>query len=209
MTYTISPDTNFLERVQPVVATALEECEAVLPPFAQYDVITNYTDDEFTLEHMHGCVGYTGNEEGCVLFINTNVRGWQETLRATVAHEYNHIVWYQHKQTNYKEISVQDNIALEGLAQCFEESVTGKTPHYAQSVSADVVQETLEKLKPHFEEPSQGWMHAWVGGSDEFETWAGYTLSYMLVKPTVEHTKLSWRELMKLAPAEVLVSEVA
>lgn len=188
-----------------MVEVGLTAAEKLLAALEPYDVITNFTDDSFVCERMGGSVGYTGNGGGCALFINTDVDGWRESVKATAAHEYNHVVWFQMKGLTHRELTVKDNIALEGLAQCFEEAVTGITPPYATAISSDVARETWDKLAEHLSEPATEWNNkAWFGESDEFETWAGYTLSYMIVSERIVDTKRPWSELMVMSTEELV-----
>ena len=199
MHFTLSPDPNFLNTVQPVVKKALENCEKVLPALSHFDVITNYTDDPFTVERLGGAVGFTGGGDGISLFINTDVAEWEHNVYRTVYHEHNHVSWFQEHGVRHDVLTVKDHIVVEGLALCFEEYMSGVPAEYTQAISREQAREVLEKLKPHFDEPKDDWnLKAWVGDNEEFPLWAGYTLSYMVIRNKIDELNYTWPELMQM-----------
>lgn len=208
MKHTILPDNKFLQTVRPVIVDALEQAENILPSSRHMQITVNYTEDTFVSETMGGSTGRSDNASGFEVSVNTNVDGWRQALLGSVVHEYNHAIWFHEHNTAWDTMTVRDNIALEGLALCFEEHFIKGVPKFARAISREEAQEVWDKLEPHFGEPADDWtLRAWIAGNDEFPLWAGYTLSYLVINQAKEKLNLTWPELIKLE-TDILVERI-
>ena len=205
MNHTILPTDDFVATVQPVVEDALAECERVLPSYKEMLIILHYTEEPFVSEHMGGSSGRVGGDTTMEIEVNTNVDTWKEGVRSSVAHEYNHVVWHQIHGKDWQTVTLGELIAMEGLAQNFEEHLAGEPPVYATYVDEETLRNVWEKVQDHIEEKgTEWWQRLSFEDSDEFPLWSGYSLAYAIVNERIAELDLLWTDLMKVDPYELL-----
>lgn len=203
--YRIFPNEKFLRKVRPVLVKALDEAERILKPKKKINVYLSVTNDPFHIKHMDGAHGYATGGQDLVALVNTKAKKWKHGLRTMTLHEYNHAARHQAVGTEYSTSTVMDLIVLDGLAQVFEEEITGITPLYSKAVSLKIAKRVWEKIKHHLSEPADKfWEKAWIGGTREYPHWGGYTMSYLILKERKQELGLTWPELMKLSSKKLV-----
>lgn len=204
MNYTILPTNDFLETVQPVIEQALKECGRVLSCPQDFKIIVQYTEDSFIIEKMGGSSGKVEDELTMIIQVNTGTPCWENSLKGSVAHEYNHLVWQQiHKKTD--DITLGDLLIMEGLAQHFEEGLAGNRPAWATAISKEKAQEVWESIEKHLKEDwDEWWAKISFEDNDKYPLWSGYALAYMIIKKQIAKRGESWPELMKIKTEELL-----
>ena len=198
--FKICPNEKFLSEVKPVVKKTLERCEKFLKPKRKYFVVISPTYDTFVKTEMGGSSGNT-DDVGKNMFVsvNTENKEWKRSFIGSVSHEFNHIVRLQSAGKNFFKFSIAEMIALDGLAQCFEEDMSGYKAPYSNAITISEAKRLWKKIKsklnnidPYF------YRKLFFGDYKSFPHWGGYTLSYLIVKKRKEELGLSWPELMKI-----------
>lgn len=203
--YSIRPDINLLKRVEPIVKSALKKCEKALKPLNKIKFNITTTSDEFITKRMGGTSGFTHNKKTIEIKVNPSARGWPQSLKSTIAHEFNHALRFQLTGKGFENYTLRDTIALEGLGQCFEEEMFGKTPPWAKAISKDKAIRLWKKIMPKLRNKSfDFYSKLFFGKGKEFPLWGGYTISYLIVKKRKEELDLSWKELMKLSSKKLI-----
>ena len=173
------------------------------------DIIINVslTKDNFVRNEMSGVAGFTPNSY--TMFINIYPKsGWREVIIGTVAHEFNHTVRFQNI-SHWKSMTLLKDLAMEGSAQCFEEDATGIVRPWSVALTENQAERIWMKLKDRLDVESKD-LHDRVflkKNDREFPHWAGYTISYLVVKKKLNDLgKTDWNSIIKMKP-EALVGE--
>ena len=198
--FLIVPTAKFISEVKPVVKAALSECERVLRLRKKVQINLLHTTDQFVIKKMGGTTGFTPNAGTINISINTKTKGWKKSLKSTAAHEYNHAARLQATNTDPYEYSLRETIAFEGLAQVFEEELTGELPSHAKAISKEKARKLWKKIKPLLGKKDYDiYYRVFLKEKDkEFPHWGGYTLSYLIIKKRKEELGFGWNKLMKL-----------
>jgi|SRR3989344_767327 len=197
--FQILPDKKFLAKVTPVIVNALKECEKIITPKKKVQIIVSPTSDAFVTKKMGGSSGITQSGTLINISINPSAKTWKAALYSTVAHEFNHAVREQHfNQYKNWNCALLDNIANEGLAQCFEEHITGITPLWAKAISKTLAKKLWKKIQNILKKKSYENYKKVFYGYNGFPAWGGYTLAYLIVKQKVEETNYDWKKLAKM-----------
>lgn len=202
----ILPTTDFLDTVRPTVEKALQDCEKNLPTNKNVRIILQYTEDKFVSEKMNGSAGSTEDEESMTIKINTNTSAWKDGVRASVAHEYNHVVWHQIHGKDWQTVTLGELLVMGGLAQHFEEQLTGKRPLWSTAVSEEKTEEIFKTIKEHLQENGpEWWQNISFENSDKYPLWSGYALAYVIIKRQLEKRgDVSWPDIMHMKSQELL-----
>lgn len=128
---------------------------------------------------------------------------------STDAHEFNHVIRFQ--KINAEESStVLGSLALEGLAQCFVEDMTGDLRPWSKALDREHAMEVWEKIKEKLDVSSMDFYNRLFLKKDdpEFRHRSGYALSYLVVKTRIIGLggKPDWEDLTGM-PSATLISK--
>ncbi len=196
---------EFYNTVETVIEESLETCMELLP--TQEKIITHIGHNPFYNEDMQGAYGYATDGENMYIFVNPEVSSWRKGVEATVAHEYNHCIRHQHMGTEWPSYTVRDLIALDGLAQIFEEKAFGELPKYLKNVDEEDLKPTWEATKPHLDEKDENneiYQGIWLGEREEIPYCAGYKMSFVIVRDKIEELGISLDKAMKLSSEKLI-----
>lgn len=195
---------KFLRLVNPIANKTLRKCEEILKPAKNYAVAIGPTLDSFVIKKMDGSTGYTEDKQRMAIALSTRPKNWRKGLESTLAHEFNHIIRLQYlNKNNFYNDKLIDSIASEGLAQVFEEEVTGKRPPYASAISKKVAKQLWAKIRTYKEDDY--FSRFFVNLSDKkYPHWCGYTIAYLIIKRRRKEIGFSWKKLMNM-PSKKLV----
>jgi len=130
------------------------------------------------------------------LFIELN-NYTQESLRETLIHEWNHLVFYRyHSKEKY---TLLEHMIIEGLAEVFREEVIGGEPApWAIALNRKEAQKQLNLLKGELNKEDRDLYKNVFFGNDKFKKWTGYSIGYWLIKQfREENPNYSWEEILK------------
>jgi uncharacterized protein YjaZ len=199
MKLTIEPDVAFLKAVRPVLRKSVEECNRVLPLKKPIMINLAKSFEKFVIQKMDGGHGRTVDMGNIELFVSTEAKNWKQSVRSTIAHEFNHAARLQYTRKSWEGFKVIDTIASEGLAQCFAEQVTGYKAPYSHAISEKKARAVWRNIKPLLGKADHEiYKTIFLLDSKKFPHWSGYTVSYMIVKKKVEELGLPWEKLMRM-----------
>ncbi len=161
-------------------------------------VTVSYSDDNFVKRKMDGVNGFTSNGYALWLGINTGSPDWRESVEGTVIHEFNHAIRFQRTRKT-RNLNLADRLALEGLAQCFAEELTGVTRPWSDAISEAEAKRVWDKIKGKLDVKSRDLsFRIFLNNDDkEFPHWSGYTISYLIIKKRLKELKgKDWNEVI-------------
>ncbi|WP_137664143.1 DUF2268 domain-containing protein [Enterococcus hulanensis] len=139
-------------------------------------------------------------------------------LKSALAHEFNHNVRFTYEPFNHGDVSVEDYLVIEGLAEVFAEELYGiehRGP-WVQEYDEEELEYTIEVMKDGREARGFDQVSAYMYGDEVAREQgyqpvglsrnAGYTIGYQLVKAYLKNTGKSIAE-ATLTPSAVLVKE--
>jgi uncharacterized protein YjaZ len=130
------------------------------------------------------------------LFIDLNTYT-REALEQTVAHEWNHLVFYQYHPEQHV---LRTHIIMEGLAEVFREEIMGGKPApWAIALNKKEAERQLRIIKGKLDAPGMKiYKEVFLEGR-KYKRWTGYAIGYSLAKKFRKvYPNLSWESIMKL-----------
>jgi len=127
----------------------------------------------------------------------------QTSLKQTIAHEWNHLVFYRHHPK--RRYALRDHMVMEGLAEVFREEIMGGKPApWAVALSQKEVDEQLKKLQGKLNSTNMRFYRSIFFGDEEYKRWTGYSVGYRIIKGfRRKNKKLSWEEVVKIDPKNI------
>ena len=191
----------------PLVHEGLLKASSLLKSKNDIVVTLSSTDDKFIGDAMGGVSGYTSNDHSLSVSINPATPGWKDFLAPTIAHEFSHVVRFQ-KVSGKENSTILGSLAFEGLAQCFEEAVTGNLRPWSKVLDKEQAMETWIKIREILNANSRDFYNRLFIKKDdpEFRHWSGYSLGYIIVKMRIDELgrKPDWEDLTGRSPAELV-----
>lgn len=152
---------------------------------------------------MAGVSGYTPYQNTIHIYINIDFPdNWQKSLRQTLTHEYAHSVHFQNKFTFYK---LSEAFIFEGLAEIFREETdgTGKSP-MTRKINIERTLNYFSSLSKKYSSTDFSLYQNVFFGDDNFPTWTGYKIGYLLSKKYRSKNKsLSWEKIFLSNPKDI------
>lgn len=185
-----------------IISGSLWKCSRALKPRTNITFVVTNTADKFIAKNMGGVGGFTLNRSLIHLRINTKAYTWKKMLVSTVAHEFNHTVRFS---VFNQETNLRGYLASEGLAQYFETEIGGNVPPWALALNTNRAKKVWKKIAPYLDR--RGWniyTQVFFGSGNKFPQWAGYAISYLIVKEYLGGTKPDWNALMKVSSKELI-----
>ncbi len=144
--------------------------------------------------------GYTPHSS--VIHIYMSTMGYSiDSLKSTVAHEFNHAVYFNHR--NSRSQTIRDAIIFEGLAENFEEYLLGTQPPVSKTLNKKEAKKALIKMTPELDTrvswgEGSAYRNIFLGGGG-YEKWTGYSVGYFIIKSFREaYSNISWEDIMKI-----------
>lgn len=139
-------------------------------------------------------------------------------LKSALAHEFNHNVRFTYEPFNHGDVSVEDYLVIEGLAEVFAEELYGVESRgpWVQEYDKEEMDYTIEVMKDGREARGFDQVSAYMYGDEVAKEQgyapvglsrnAGYTVGYHLVKAYLKNTGKSIAE-ATLTPSRTLIKE--
>ena len=195
-----------LQEALPLIKASLSNASKLLS--TKNDIIINVstTGDKFVRDRMEGVSGFALNGYSISIGINKSSRSWKNVIGGTIAHEFSHVVRFQ-KTNKLKSRTLLDNLAFEGIAQCFEEKVTGLVRPWSKALTDRQAREIWMRLKGKLDIESRDlYDRVFIKKDDkEFPLWTGYTIGYLLVKEKIgKSSTVDWNRLIEQYPRTLI-----
>ncbi len=192
-----------LREASQLVKDGLTKLPRLLKTDKDLVIIISATKDEFVKSRMGGVGGYTPNDHGIFIRVNTESRKWRDSLSGTMAHEFNHLIRFQ-KMKGREKATLLTSLIFEGLAQCFEEDVTGKLRPWSKALTKAEATKVWKKIKGKLNSDSRDLNYRLFFKRDdiEFPLWSGYTIGYLLVRKRINELGNGWSSIMDMKSEE-------
>jgi uncharacterized protein YjaZ len=204
--YTQPSDSN-IKACRQLIVDALENCQNTLPfpakDFPQIFLYPWFPDDE-NQAVFHGTMGTCFYATFFHVYVDFRDYS-KDSLKETVAHEYNHAVF---KQTQNGNGSLLDVMIMEGLAEHFQEQVcNGEPSPWAQAIERSQLVNKIKSIEDHLRKTAEyGELYAKIFyGKGEYSRWLGYSIGYWIIDSYIASKEnIDWAKLMQLSSAEIL-----
>ncbi len=179
-----------------LIREALIRCQKELPIGPIYIFIFPTLKPEIK-EKTNGITGFCPWRNTINIFIHPEAEQIRTPLFSVIAHEYNHAAIRRH----YEWETLLDSLIYEGLAEIFQEEITGRRCPCTKAVPKSKLQTYLEQIKPYLHSKDQELIRAVFMGGEGFPHWLGYSLGYWLVNRFLAKlgTK-NWPEIIRKVP---------
>lgn len=171
-----------------------------LPPFDEDDRTMGYVSG--FMPHPH------------VLHIFLSPKNFSyERLVQTVAHEFNHAVFFQYHPLLNPHVAdttqvMGDVIAWEGLAENFVEEVTRGHSFFVSQAGEEEMKDAVERVRPVMTRvltEGDDIYESVFFGSTEYKRWTGYIAGYAIIRSYRQmYPRVTWTDLMQMDPAELI-----
>lgn len=164
--------------------------------------------------------GYSGfgGIPGYILLIVVPNAFNRTRVKSALAHEFNHNVRFTYEPFNHGDVSVEDYLVIEGLAEVFAETLYGVEQRgpWVQEYDQEELEYTIEVMKSGREARGFDQVSAYMYGDEVAREQgyqpvglsrnAGYTIGYHLVKDYLKNTGETIAQ-ATLTPSRTLVEE--
>ncbi|MGM0166291.1 hypothetical protein IGI39_001250 [Enterococcus sp. AZ135] len=219
-------------KVEPLKDTNIfGECRQVIEESAQLftDIGYQIPVEEFNVNILLGdpensvlmaSEGYSGfgGIPGYILLIVVPNEFNRTRLKSALAHEFNHNIRFTYEPFNHGDVSVEDYLVIEGLAEVFAETLYGiehRGP-WVQEYDQEELDHTIEVMKDGRDARGFDQVSAYMYGDEVAREQgyqpvglsrnAGYTVGYQLVKDYLKNAGKTIAE-ATLTPSRILVQE--
>lgn len=219
-------------KVEPLKDTNIfGECRQVIEESAQLftDIGYQIPVEEFNVNILLGdpensvlmaSEGYSGfgGIPGYILLIVVPNEFNRTRLKSALAHEFNHNIRFTYEPFNHGDVSVEDYLVIEGLAEVFAETLYGiehRGP-WVQEYDQEELDYTIEVMKNGRDARGFDQVSAYMYGDEVAREQgyqpvglsrnAGYTVGYQLVKDYLKNAGKTIAE-ATLTPSRILVQE--
>ena len=178
----------------PLIKTSMFKAMRLLNTLNDVVINVSPTDDAFVKDRLEGVAGFTPNRYTISIRINSSSRLWKKAVGGTAVHEFSHAVRFQ-KTSSRKRRTLLDSLVLEGVAQCFEEDVTGRARPWSKAITSEQARRIWMKIRGMLNKDSSDLRNRMFMKKDdkEFPLWSGYTIGYLIVKKRLaELGKADW-----------------
>jgi uncharacterized protein YjaZ len=201
------------KRIESLINQTLKESFAVLPSKTPVHIFVFPALEPFdNIDKIMGYVsGFTTSQNVIHVFISPE-NFLPVSLRQTIAHEFNHLIFFQnhpylHPEYKSNISTVKDVLVWEGLAENFSFLVTGKKAPATKILSMKKAREVLKDLNPDINKKINGrdrvYESLFFGTDGKYEFWTGYSLGFLLVQLFLNRNKIKWNKIMTLSPEEI------
>lgn len=194
-------------RISKTIQTTIKRCNKILPlPTKNFIFIFPWFPSEKD-SALNGSFGFAVYSCVLHLFVAPDIFT-EEAIANSVAHEINHTISFYYHFDRYAQWSLLDHIVNEGLAENFREDVLKTKPApWAIALSEQKASEILREVYPKINSKDDKLHQAVLFGNDKYKRWTGYSVGYWLVKKFRKmNQEISWEELMKTNPEDILKS---
>jgi len=191
--------------IEKTILATIQKCGKKLPiPTKNFVFVFPWlpTKNDEALRGSFGFAAYS-----CVLHIFISPQIFTpNSLADSVTHELNHTISFYYHFDRYGKWSLLDCVVNEGLAENFrEEALNKKSAPWAIVLTKKESFKALESIRPLLRSKDFRVHQKILFGNVKYKRWTGYSIGYWLVKEfKKKHTKLSWEEIMKTKPEDIL-----
>lgn len=211
-------ETRIFEEYEEVIKRGVREFENIgySIPLEEINLsILLGDEDSREMETNKGYSGFGGIPGYIMLMVVPNEFN-KDRLKSTLAHEFNHNVRFTFEPFNHGDVTVEEYLVIEGLAECFAEEIYGREfiGPWVEDFDEEEMEYSKEVIKEGRKTKGFGEVSAYMFGYEVakkrgynpvgLSTNAGYTIGYHLVKMYLEKSKKSIAE-ATITPSEEII----
>ena len=211
-------ESKIFEEYQEVITKGIDEFEKIgySIPLEEININILLGDkDSKEMEVNKGYSGFGGIPGYIMLMVVPNDFN-KKRLKSALAHEFNHNVRFTFEPFNHGDVTVEEYLVLEGLAECFAEEMYGKEfiGPWIEDFDEEEMEYSMEVIKEGRKTKGFGEVSAYMFGDEiakkqgyspvGLSANAGYTIGYHLIKQYLVNSKKSIAQ-ATLTPTEEII----
>lgn len=184
------------EEIIATISSTLIKCNRILehpePPI--YVFVFPWFPDSAQSKELRGIDAVAPHANVIHVYIDLS-KYTATSLKETVAHEYNHLVFYHYQPA--KNYTLLQHLIIEGLAENFREEVVGGKPApWSVALSETSACKWLQKIEFDLNSRDERLVQELLLGGGSYQRWMGYSIGYHLVRNFRNRNPgLSWSDL--------------
>lgn len=187
------------KRIKMAIETSIKKCNKKLPQSQDtiFILIFPWLSDMQDKELFGGVDAAATHESVIHIFID--IGDYKITaLDETVAHEYNHILFYYYQ--GMKKYTILEHVIIEGLAENFREEIMGGgTAPWAVALREAEAKKIFLGIQTSLKSKNIKRRRNILFGNKKYKKWTGYSIGYWLVKEfRKKNPLLSWKDILQL-----------
>jgi uncharacterized protein YjaZ len=194
-------------KIEQLITKALSDANKIL----KNDSITVYVEPSniymrSMIQKMEGITAVTAGSKQIVITVDTNVSGWDEMLKYTIAHEFNHTYWTVKNFSKLDKFTLLNYLVFEGRADSYAHLIYPdfKCPWTAALMENEKT-DLWNKIKPDLQSEDEMLERGVMFGSNTYPIWGGYTLGYSIVQSALKnHPELKPEEWASMDTQKIL-----
>lgn len=149
-------------------------------------IMPSFTPKQELEKRVRGIGGLTVGSKHILLDLNLDIKGWEELLEYTIAHEFNHTYWIKHNLSSCEE-TMLERLEVEGKAEAFAHRLypNAKTP-WDSTMNETQRQELWNKIKPELKNKSYSFQNSIMFGDSIYPFDGGYILGRYMVEAALK-----------------------
>jgi uncharacterized protein YjaZ len=182
----------------------IQKCQSKLPlPNEQLNIFIMPWFPGENEKVFRGTMGYAPWES--TFHLQIDPRGFSiESIRETVAHEYNHAVYLCHHIS--ANTTIFDSMIMEGFAENFrEEMVGGDQAPWSVALSEEEAKKAFKDLQGSLDKIDHSLHNKIFFGSEDYKRWTGYSVGYRIVSDFLQNRdQVEWSKVMKMDSQDII-----
>ncbi len=211
-------ESRIFEEYQEVISKGIDEFEKIGYSIPLEEINVNILlgdEDSQEMEVNKGYSGFGGIPGYIMLMVVPNDFN-KKRLKSALAHEFNHNVRFTFEPFNHGDVTVEEYLVLEGLAECFAEEMYGKEliGPWIEDFDEEEMEYSMEVIKEGRKTKGFGEVSAYMFGDEVAKKQgyspvglspnAGYTIGYHLIKQYLANSIKSIAEATLTSTEEII-----
>ncbi|MGE7693776.1 DUF2268 domain-containing protein [Lysinibacillus sp. NPDC094177] len=213
-------ESRIFDEYQEVISKGIDEFEKIGYSIPLEEIGVNILLGDEDSQEMKVNKGYSGfgGIPGYILLMVVPNDFNKKRLKSALAHELNHNVRFTFEPFNHGDVTVEEYLVLEGLAECFAEEMYGKEliGPWIKDFDKEELEYSIEVIKEGRKTKGFGEVSAYMFGDEVAKKQgyspvglsenAGYTIGYNLIKKYLTNSNKSIAE-ATLTPTEEIIRD--
>jgi len=174
------------KEVETIISSAYLRCNNYLKNDSViFYVVPAIADKKEVMNEMGGAAGFTPGSKQIILQVDFNIKTWKESLKFTIAHEFNHACLIMENPTEMREWTLLRYLVFEGKAEAFAGLLYPLEKEKIPNISPLTENEKKAlwlKIKPDLQSDNWDIFMEVMFGSKNYPHYGGYTLGVDIIQ---------------------------
>jgi len=211
-------ESGIFEEYHEVITKGIDEFEKIGYSIPLEEINVNILLGDKDSKEMEVNKGYSGfgGIPGYIMLMVVPNEFNKKRLKSALAHEFNHNIRFTFEPFNHGDVTVEEYLVLEGLAECFAEEMYGREliGPWIEDFDEEDMEYSIEVIKEGRKTKGFGEVSAYMFGDEVakkrgyspvgLSANAGYTIGYHLIKQYLVNSKKSIAQ-ATLTPTEEII----